>query len=497
MKLIQKGGLFGIVKAEIDELIAAKKFIGLNRSPRAEQVIVSLTSYKPRIHDIKYTLYSLLNQAFPPDKLILWLDEDSFPRREEDLPQDLLEFKSFGLTIDWCENLRSYKKLIPALEKYPDALIITADDDLFYRPDWLKILYDAHLAAPDCAIAHRAHRIRFDAQGNIYPYVLWHWEIPSTTLTQHCYKNFSTNGAGALFKKNFFHSDVTKRELFTELSPRADDIWFWAMTVLKGTKIFIPPAAHRNLIYVDLDTELGTETLWAVNRTQNDVQLRRVLERYPAVLDKLIREVAESKPYVSVVLPVRNAANITTHLQNIFLQRFPDFELILINLGSRTNSATLPTNFRVIHYPKAGLAAALNLGLQKAAGNYVLFADENSIFAETALEDVAKAADDSTADVIHFAGHWQIDAGNRKFILDDSPMLETDKPQVFDAPRQLRADFWLQRRLSRRLDTKIFKREFLIKHGITFGNETAEFMFHALIQAEKYLLVPNAFCFCK
>ena len=177
MKLIEKQGLIGIDKKEVDKFLAVKNFIGLNRSPRSEKIIVSLTSYKPRINDVKYTIYSLLNQTFPPDKLILWLDEDSFPKREKNLPPDLLKLRNFGLTIDWCENLRPYKKLIPALEKFPDDIIVTADDDIFYRSDWLKILYDEHLKNPDCVIAHRAHRIRFDTQGNIFPYRLWNSEI--------------------------------------------------------------------------------------------------------------------------------------------------------------------------------------------------------------------------------------------------------------------------------------------------------------------------------
>lgn len=71
MKLIKRDNNVGIDKQEIDELIAHKKFIGLNKSPRAEKIIVSLTSYKPRINDVKYAIYSLLNQSFPPDKLIL------------------------------------------------------------------------------------------------------------------------------------------------------------------------------------------------------------------------------------------------------------------------------------------------------------------------------------------------------------------------------------------------------------------------------------------
>ena len=218
MNLIEYQNLLGIDKEEVNALITAKKIIGLNRSPRAEEIIVSLTSYDKRIDYVKYTIYSLLNQTFPPDKLILWLDEDSFPQREKNLPRDLLELQKFGLTIDWCENLSSYKKLIPALEKYPDKIIVTADDDLFYLPDWLKVLYEEHLKNPDCVIAHRAHRIRLDTRGNLFPYKLWQFEIKTcitpprngivissraraVSFTQ---RNFFTSGAGVLFKKKFY-----------------------------------------------------------------------------------------------------------------------------------------------------------------------------------------------------------------------------------------------------------------------------------------------------
>lgn len=298
-----------------------------------------------------------------------------------------------------------------------------------------------------------------------------------------------------MFKKKILHDDVTKRKLFKELAPFADDIWFWAMTVLNSTRILIPPTAQRNLVYVDIDTQLGDDNLWATNKTQNDIQLRKVIERYPRLLDRLIRETVTFKPYISVVLPVRNPAAISANVENMFRQKFPDYELILINLGSRINLPTLPTNFQVVNYPKASVATALNLGLQKASGDYVMFADENSIFSDKALEIVAKTADDSKADVIHFAGH--INLADKRAVIDDSSMLGNDKPTLFNAPKQLRADFWLQNKLSRRLDTKIFKREFLLKYDIDFGNDLKEFMFQALIQAEKYLIVPGAFCFCK
>ena len=490
MRLIKKSDIIGIDKNEIAALFAAKNFVGLNKSPRAEKIIVSLTSYKPRINDVKYTLYSLLNQSLPPDKLILWLDEDSFPQREENLPQDLLDLKDFGLTIDWCENLRPYKKLLPALEKYPDDIIVTADDDIFYQPDWLKILYDAHLENPDCVIAHRTHRIKIDTRGNIFTYTSWDHETKFSAPPPKLFGTFFTGGAGALYKKNFLHDDVFNRELFMELTPLSDDIWFWAMTVLKNTKVAVPPDAQPNLIYVDLDTQLLGETLWHANKTQSDIYLRQVTEHYPALLEKLIREAAEFKPYISVILPMKNIADAETRLKNIFVQSFPDFELIFINLGSRLEFQSLPTNFHVVNYPGGSVLDALNLGLQKVASKYVLFTDENSILFNDALEKIAQLANDSKADVIHFSGHEK----DARFIADDAIPFETIAPVFFDEPRQNRALLWFKDKLSRRLDTKIFKREFLTKHDINFDGGTSEFMFHALIQAEKYLLVPQAFC---
>ena len=493
MRLINKRGRIGIDKEEIDALITAKNFIGLNRSPRAEEVIVSLTSYDKRINDVKYTIYSLLNQTFPPDKLILWLDEDSFPQREKNLPRDLLELQKFGLTIDWCENLRPYKKLIPALEKYPDKIIVTADDDIFYRPNWLKILYDAHLENPDCVIAHRAHRIRLDKRGNLFPYLMWHFEIKPYIILRKCCINFFTSGGGAVIKKSFFHKDISRREIFEKLTPLADDIWFWAMAVLNGTKIIVPPNAIKELIFVDIDTQNNGETLWSKNKTQNDIQLRQVIETYPALREKLIREVAEFKPYLSVIMLLENLDRLDACLKNISAQRFPDFELIIMNRGLHVEDLTLPTNFQVIDYPGGSELDALNLGLQKATGEYVLFKDTDSFLTAGALDNIAQLAIDSKADVIHFAGHLKDD----KFIFDDALIFESNAPIFFDEPRQNRALLWFQDKLSGRLDTKIFRREFLTRYEINFDDDLAEFMFRALTSAGKYLLVPQAFCKCK
>ena len=47
-------------------------------------LIVSLTSFPQRMYDIKYTIFSLMNQTIKPEKIILWLGEDhSLARRRQ------------------------------------------------------------------------------------------------------------------------------------------------------------------------------------------------------------------------------------------------------------------------------------------------------------------------------------------------------------------------------------------------------------------------------
>jgi hypothetical protein len=79
------------------------------------------------------TIETLLNQSHKADKVILWLAEEEFPNKEKGLPRELIQLIKSGLTISWCRDIKSYKKLIPALEKYPKSIIVTADDDLYYQ----------------------------------------------------------------------------------------------------------------------------------------------------------------------------------------------------------------------------------------------------------------------------------------------------------------------------------------------------------------------------
>ncbi len=257
----------------------------------ARNLIVSLTSYPLRIDSVHHALESLLRQTLQPDTLILWLAEEEFPGRENDLPPSLLSLRDKGLSLGWTHNTRSYKKLVPALREYPESCIVTADDDILYPPEWLEILYADYLAQDRTPMvyAHRAHRMAVDDAGNVYAYRFWLHALHNTPGKS--FFNFATGGGGILYPPGVLHPDVCDEGLFMKLAPRADDIWFWAMAVLAGTFTRVVENRIAATQATPMSEEAAEDRLWEYNRQGgNDTQLRAVLQHYPDIAVKLLAE---------------------------------------------------------------------------------------------------------------------------------------------------------------------------------------------------------------
>lgn len=281
-----------INRAKVDKKLEVFDEIGINADKRQQKLIVSLTSFPPRMSDIHYTLYSLLTQSIKPDEVILWLAREQFPNLEADVPQKVLELQKNGLTIKWCDDWRSYKKLIPSLLEYPDDIIITADDDVFYPANWLQKLYQQHLKYPRNVICHRCHRVTWNKNGDMLPYSKWPHNV---TRSKPSFANFATGVGGILYPPHMMYKDVCNIELFKQLAPYADDIWFWAMEVLGGAKVKTFWGRMRKVRLVNAEREMrdnAEQTLTQINIAQggNDRQLKTVLDYYPQIWEKLKNE---------------------------------------------------------------------------------------------------------------------------------------------------------------------------------------------------------------
>lgn len=201
-------------------------------NPLPMPLIVSLTSFAPRFATLHLTLESLLDQTIVPDAVILWIAD----RELALLPERVRALQKRGLTIRGCPDVRSYKKLVFALNENSDAMLAVADDDLFYPPTWLRTLVEGYDPADPAIACYRAHRIRLRGDGRIAPYLSWEMEVQDERARTPSVDVMPTTGHGVLYPPGCFMPEVTDRALFERLCPTADDLWFFWMSRRAGWK---------------------------------------------------------------------------------------------------------------------------------------------------------------------------------------------------------------------------------------------------------------------
>lgn len=85
---------------------------------------------------------------------------------------------------------------------------------------------------------------------------------------------------------------------------------------------------------------------------------------------------------LSVIMPVYNAETwLDSTIQNILLQSYPYFELLIVDDGSKDASldicmkyADIDNRVHVYHKQNGGVSSARNFALDFVQGNYIVFA---------------------------------------------------------------------------------------------------------------------------
>lgn len=264
--------------------------IGVFDHKRQEKIIVSLTSYPKRISTTATALERIFAQTLKPDKIVLWLSKENFPLQEAELPLELLQLRERGLEIEWCDgDIKSYKKLIPALQKYSKDIVITADDDLVYELDMIEKLYHSYQKYPKAISAMRTHKIVLEENGEVALYSNWVKDCSEYILEPRM-ELFATTGAGTLFPPSILDARGMDAEIFMKIAPTADDMWVKGISLLSQTPIVLA-RENKPLRYIDGTQE---ETLWGTNMTQNDIQLKNIVEKYDIHISEIIKKTTES-----------------------------------------------------------------------------------------------------------------------------------------------------------------------------------------------------------
>ena len=247
---------------------------GLNNSQqRRQKVIVSLTSYPARFSSIYLCLKSLLLQSAKPDKIILWLDCD-----KSQVTGQMKSLEQYGLEIVCeVEDLKPHKKYFYSMQKFPNDIIITVDDDVIYPSDLVASLMQKHAEFPDCVCARRVHKITFGEDKKINPYSKWIDKCKKELAPS--YFLMPTGVGGVLYPPNCLDKCAFDKELIKSRCLMADDIWLKTMELLNGTKV----AWVKNNILTPPYTERSQETalyLDNVHQNKNDEYMRNMLELY-------------------------------------------------------------------------------------------------------------------------------------------------------------------------------------------------------------------------
>ena len=239
-------------------------------------IIVSLTTYGRRLHSVYLAIESLMEQTMKPNRIILWLDHSFEGKR---LPESINKLRKRGLEVAFCKDVRSYKKLVPALCKYPDDAIITADDDLLYEPNMLENLIIPYLENPHAIYCNRAHKMLPDGSGKFKPYNEWTMQCTEKGVSDFY---FPTTGGGVLYPPHSLDEEVKNEKVFMDICPLADDVWFKAMAVKKGTPTCRVETYHANGNELIADSEVQDMGLCHQNvgESLNDKQLDAVFSKY-------------------------------------------------------------------------------------------------------------------------------------------------------------------------------------------------------------------------
>lgn len=260
-----------------------------------ESIVVSLTSFPTRIGKVWLVIETILRQSTRPDKLILWLSTDQFSSLDE-LPKLLLAQQERGLEIRLENgNLLSHKKYFYTRRDFPDEMMITFDDDIFYPSNTVKELLEGHKTFPLAVIARYGYRINA-VENEIAPYETWE---PGFLQESPDILTFFGSGGGTLFPANSLPDVTLNQDIFMKLCKYADDIWLNTVCRLNERKVWRIQSIQRSLLPV---VNKNKASLYTKNLGENlnDKQLRNVrdhfiltcgIDPYSGVLDPLDQKV--------------------------------------------------------------------------------------------------------------------------------------------------------------------------------------------------------------
>lgn len=252
-------------------------YLPINPQKKLDDVIVSLTSFTPRLNKLHIVIKSLLRQTYQPAKIILYLADDV---NINSIPKKLLKLtkkNKFEIKSGY-ENLKPHKKYFYVMQEYSNFIVITVDDDLIYDKNLIKDLYLCHKKNPNSVIARRVNLITKNEQGKLNKYSDWIWEYKEKTSPS--FDLLATGCGGVLYPSKIFSNEIFNKELIYKYCLSTDDIWLKFMELKNNIPVtftnskVIHPLSIRN----SQNNALMNENTTGKNRNDESIEnLQKIL----------------------------------------------------------------------------------------------------------------------------------------------------------------------------------------------------------------------------
>lgn len=177
---------------------------------------------------------------------------------------------------------------------------------------------------------------------------------------------------------------------------------------------------------------------------------------------------------ISIVVPVFNAVDNLSHLiASVKKQTFQDWELILVDDGSKDRSLSLCQQYakederiKVIHQNNQGPSTARNTGIKASIGEWITFVDADDDLLDCFLESMYNESQKALNVDIVFVGYMIVEA-NRNDVYTYETAVYSGKDMVRKAITQTnilhRCCPW----------GKMFRRSIMLDKGILFDTQLA------------------------
>lgn len=96
-------------------------------------------------------------------------------------------------------------------------------------------------------------------------------------------------------------------------------------------------------------------------------------------------------PKFSIIVPIYNVESyLKKCLDSIKAQSYKDYEVILVNDGTKDNSMEIAKKypFKIVNQKNQGLSMARNTGVKEASGEYIIFLDSDDYIEKDLLKEI-------------------------------------------------------------------------------------------------------------